>query len=232
MTHPLDHKSSLRKLPFPACTEEALTRLHAQCVTFAGKPNVKLGPKENDVILEVLNEFVFNTSKLEKRATSSHGSPALLELQALKVLLDFFNKNGTAESDLPVLTHVFDFLIMDSGRNTLKMMTKLVSLAMGTASKPLLHATGVWMYQKGGPANEKCTEMCRTLVHDYLLLVPEETLKFLSSLATVSPTFAEGLPCAETEALICGFAASEREANCNKGKPKTRAQKKAKLKIT
>ena len=42
MTHPLDHKSSLRKLPFPACTEEALTRLHAQCVTFAGKPNVKL----------------------------------------------------------------------------------------------------------------------------------------------------------------------------------------------
>ena len=42
----LDHKSSLRKLSFPSCGAEALTRLHRQCLTFARKQS---SPKEMEV---------------------------------------------------------------------------------------------------------------------------------------------------------------------------------------
>jgi hypothetical protein len=96
----LENRSSLRKLPFPASTQEALRRLYAQCVAFARK---QPSPKEIDVVLEVIDEFVFSASaatssvasngKVAKQQQQGSGgplsaNPAVQELQMLQVQTD------------------------------------------------------------------------------------------------------------------------------------------------
>lgn len=145
MSFSLEHRSSLRKLSFPDCCEEALTRLQAQSVNYAqGK---QPAPKEMEVVLEVIEEFVFNfgTKPSKKAASNPPPGSALQELHMLQVLLDYFSN---FDGDPYLMLTVFTFLFMDpikhsgsgnsSSSNAEKKKTKrtvslskLVALAMG-----------------------------------------------------------------------------------------------------
>ena len=104
MSSNLENKSSLRKLEFPHCTTEALKRLFNTCVSvnqklpnlaeFSRLPNptafLVLGPKETEVVLDIIDEFVFftktNLSK-SRRLTSQ-----LQELQLLQIIIEFYQE--------------------------------------------------------------------------------------------------------------------------------------------
>lgn len=187
MSMSLDHRSSLRKLPFPACTNEALKRLQNQCLTFAHK---QPSPKEIEVVLEVINEFVFNagSGKSEKRTTPQ----TILELQMLQVLLDYFKD---PDIDPTVLCTVFVFLFMDPSKT--EVMAKLVSLAMSIPTESVLKCTGVWMVQQGF-TSDRCMELTNVLVEEYILVIPDHVAT-LKNLAKLCPIFTSNLMTAITD---------------------------------
>ena len=86
MSFSLEHRSSLRKLSFPACCEETLSRLQLQCGTYASSGK-QPAPKEMELVLEVLEEFVFNfgTKPSKKAASNPPPGSVLQELQMLQV---------------------------------------------------------------------------------------------------------------------------------------------------
>ena len=111
MSTSLENRSSLRKLEFPHCTIEALKRLLATCKTVSHKlpslfefglsgnrPNpaafLVLSPKETELVLDVIDEFVFFTkpSKTKKITTQ------LQELQLLQIIVEFYQEKL---SDVP-----------------------------------------------------------------------------------------------------------------------------------
>ena len=88
MSFSLEHRSSLRKLSFPSCCEETLARLQSQSANYAaGK---QPAPKEMEVVLEVIQEFVFNfgTKTSKKAASNPPPGSALQELQMLQVKIN------------------------------------------------------------------------------------------------------------------------------------------------
>ena len=123
MSSNLENKSSLRKLEFPHCTTEALKRLFNTCVSvnqklpnlaeFSRLPNptafLVLGPKETEVVLDIIDEFVFftktNLSK-SRRLTSQ-----LQELQLLQIIIEFYQET---------LAEVPDELILNETTGTKK----------------------------------------------------------------------------------------------------------------
>ena len=87
MSFSLEHRSSLRKLSFPSCCEETLSRLQTQSVNYARPGGKQPAPKEMELVLEVVEEFVFNFGTKPSKKTSSNPPPgsALQELQMLQV---------------------------------------------------------------------------------------------------------------------------------------------------
>merc|ERR1712038_1080869 len=132
----LEHKSSLRKIPFPGCTIETLRRLHAACVTLGGHKQPS-SPKEIEAMIDAIDEFVFNcnstnvsntysgSSNASKRQLQQQGPTPLQDLQVLYTMLEFFSSQVQQSSsdsvvsqssqfaDLSVLCTVFMFLFME-----------------------------------------------------------------------------------------------------------------------
>lgn len=200
MSGSLENRSSLRKLEFPACTLEALDRLLSSFSV--GSPGLKgglLSPKETELVLEIIDEFVFFTkSSKSKRLTQ------IQELQLMQVIVDFFQARWPSASDdlfsspeALALGHMFAYLFMDPPSSKgdeekvfyrLKSLVKLTSVAVGLKSRPVLHCLGVWLH-KQGPTSEKATSVCDAFLREFVLLVddPWEAMKHLPAL---SPLFA------------------------------------------
>ena len=101
MSGSIENRSSLRKLDFPNCTIEALKRLLATCTTVSHKmPSLDikmntnpaaflaLAPKETELVLEIIDEFVFFTkSSLSK---SRRLTTQVQELQLLQIIIEFY----------------------------------------------------------------------------------------------------------------------------------------------
>lgn len=73
------------------------------------------------------------------------------------MLLDFFHGGvppDISASDVSTLSTAFLFLFMEPAGNSkaagdrIRVMSKLVSMAMGVAGRVLLHCAGVWMHQQ------------------------------------------------------------------------------------
>ena len=79
-------------------------------------------------------------------------------------------------------------------------MAKVVSLAMGLKSKNVLYAAGFWLHQEG-MVTERCLQLSKFLVKDYILLLSSEEQPFadLKTLPEVSPLFAANFLTSVTE---------------------------------
>ncbi len=119
-TLPLDHKSSLRKMPFPACTSEALRRLHASCVALGQKQ--PSSPKEMEAMIDAIDEFVFNCGSQsassaatgspvkKKQQQSASGTTPLQDLQVVHSVLRRYGRISMLTYDmLQVLHTILEF---------------------------------------------------------------------------------------------------------------------------
>lgn len=136
-----------------------------------------------DLALDLIAEFVF--CEVDRRGNRRPAPlPALLELQLLEVLFDYFNgtSNEAAKNTI--------FLSLFSGTTAMQrlpVLSKLVSIAVGSSSTSVLVATSTWMQQLGNTSINSC-KLAEVIVQDYFVLVPSAANR-LKSLPDVAPQF-------------------------------------------
>ena len=219
MSGTLENRSSLRKLEFPNCTIEALKRLHATCVSVSHKLPVLdnkmvtnpaaflvLAPKETELVLDIIDEFVFFTkTSLSK---SRRLTCQVQELQLLQIIIDFYREtlvNEVPESlDLDEITGplllLTNYLFMDSDPKVDKRSSwrcRFTILALSLKNRPVLHCVGLWLIQ------QQCTnllalQLTESIVNDYVNLV-HDSQENLNSMPNISPAFAVGFMTCLTE---------------------------------
>ncbi len=209
LSHGLDQRSSLRKLSFPSSTRETLLRLLRQCATFVGARK-QPSPREMEVVLDAIDEFIFNFTSGAKQSSSSSSSvavknlissPALIEMQMIQTLFEFFNYSadaippvgGSFPLDRSVFVSAFIFVFMEPMKapshsktahlslwrepvspsdQRLLVMAKLVSLALANRGKGVLECVGVWMHQEGA-MSERPVRLARFIIQEHLAQVRE-----------------------------------------------------------
>ena len=200
----LENRSSLRKLDFPFCTIEALKRLLATCKTVSHKlpsldpkeyktaPNpaafLTLSPKETELVLDIIDEFVFFTkSSLSK---SRRLSADVQELQLLQIIIEFYQEHlAEAPESLTLndrtgpLLMLTNYLFLDKNSKSLSNFT---ILALSLKNGPALHCIGLWLQQHlGHPSALQLTE---SVVENYISLVVD-ALDSLENVVDISPLF-------------------------------------------
>lgn len=246
MSTSLENRSSLRKLEFPHCTIEALKRLLATCKTVSHKlpslfefgasgnrPNpaafLVLSPKETELVLDIIDEFVFFTkaSKTKKITTQ------LQELQLLQIIVEFYAEKLSEVADslelnestgnftkkiwflhkkiqrnvyfvfLGSLLLLTNYLFMDSNPKAdqrAHLMTKFTSLALGLKNRPVLHCLGLWLQQQQS-SNHLAFNLVENVQKSFMYLVsdPKDSL---NNLPNISAVFAANFVISLTE-LYC-----------------------------
>jgi len=217
MSGSLENRSSLRKLEFPSCSQEALNRLYSSISAAAlkasptGSTTASLSPKETDLVLEIISEFVFFTKSKSKRLSS------VQELQLMQVITDFFQskavdipmerltdnpKHQAYFSQFAVLNNLFNFLFMEPPNSTssksddkmtyrMRSLFKLTSITMGLKNSTILKCLGAWLHREG-PNSERGRQLCEAVLNEFVLLVPD-SIDALKSLPVIAPLFAAHL---------------------------------------
>lgn len=219
MSGTLENRSSLRKLDFPNCTIEALKRLHATCVTVSHKlPGLDgklttnpaaflvLAPKETELVLDIIDEFVFFTkASLSK---SRRLTLKVQELQLLQIIVDFYRETlgdevpdtlelNEATGPLLLLTN---YLFMDSDPKEDKrslLLCRFTVLALSLKNQPALHCIGLWLLQQQC-SSTLALQLTEGVIEKYVHLV-QDSKESLSNLPNISPVFAVGLMTCLTE---------------------------------
>lgn len=220
MSGSLENRSSLRKLEFPNCTVEALKRLHATCVSVSHKlpaldskmatnpaAFLVLAPKESELVLDVIDEFVFFTKSSKSKSTRL--TSQVQELQLLQIIIDFYhntlNEHGVPESlDLDEITGplllLTNYLFMDSDPKVDKRSqwrSKFTILALSLKNRPVLHCVGLWLFLQQC-SNVLALQLCESIVNTYVSLV-HDSQENLNNMPNISPVFAVGFMTCLTE---------------------------------
>ena len=179
-TLPLEHKSSLRKLPFPQSAAETLLRVRESSTKHA-KNGKRPNPKEMEAIVDVIDEFVFGGG----------GGLKNKDLILVSTLFDFFRLNEDDEDDVDDLT--FELIFTEprkSSNNRLDILAKLMSLAfwMPSASTALLRCAGSWMKRRRSDLTPR--RLAIVLIEKHVLLCDAESFDALKTLPSFGPLFA------------------------------------------
>ncbi|XP_046399057.1 uncharacterized protein C7orf26 homolog [Ischnura elegans] len=201
-------KLMLRKLDFPFCAREALTRVEQFFIFMSG--GRQPSPKIMDSAMEITAEFVF--CEVDRRGAKKRPFSKIQELQLMEVLCDHFLLSGQSAAGgvtESVRNYLFSALFPPSpsspasptssssgGRSNqtwearLSLLCKLVSLAVATRNIPLLATAGAWMAQAGGGVTAaQSVRLAQCLVRDYVILVPR-SIPRLKDLPFLAPLFA------------------------------------------
>ncbi|RZF41210.1 hypothetical protein LSTR_LSTR011591 [Laodelphax striatellus] len=205
-------KVSLRKLDFPFCTKEALSRIENLLATPNSKQAQGLNARSNnhhpyqpptDLINELIQEFVF--CETDRRGFPCKKQPlsCLRELQLLEVLSDYVcsSSPGRAARNA-VFMSLFNPMHPDRGR----ILVKLVSMAISINNHAVLMATAILMQQ------QSCTskfsiQLAQGVVNDFIILYPD-CIDKLRELPISCPLFCANFMTAVTE--IYGITLSDR----------------------
>lgn len=133
--------------------------------------------------MDLMAEFVF--SEVDRRGNKKPISlTALQEIQLLQVLCDYFSGPGTEA----VKNTVFLSLFGGSTLNLrIKILCKLVSMAVSIPSPPVLHAAGIWMQQLG-TTSPHSLQLARAIVNDYFIFIPSAVPRLIA-LPKIAPQF-------------------------------------------
>ncbi len=218
MSASLENRSSLRKLEFPSCTVEALSRLYNTLSAVSHKmPALTSGqnpaaflvltPKETELVLDIINEFVFFTKSKSRKVLTTQ----LQELQLLQIIIDFYQtKLESYTGDSTELCSVTgpmllltNYLFMENHKDERKygeravLLSKVTSLAVGLKSRGILHCIGLYIIQHGS-TSDKSLQLVQNVSKDYLSLV-QDMDESLNKMPNVSAVFAVQLLSAMTE---------------------------------
>ncbi|KAF2903306.1 hypothetical protein ILUMI_02870 [Ignelater luminosus] len=185
-------KHTLRKLEFPLCAKEALTKI-GQLLISNRTPTLK----HMDLALDLMAELVF--CEVDRRG-NKRPSPltSIDELQLIDALYDYFNSTANETSRNSV------FLSLFSGTTAmmrLGVLSKLVSIAVGVPSPPILISASTWMQQLGN-TSPNSIQLAKALVRDYFILAPN-TVPKLKILPKIAPQFVANFLTAVANIYFC-----------------------------
>nr|XP_023022930.1 uncharacterized protein C7orf26 homolog [Leptinotarsa decemlineata] len=170
-------KQSLRKIDYPLCAKEALNKIvELICSRITSIKNM-------DLSLDLMAEFIFY--EVDRRGHKrGHPLTALLELQLIEILYEYFNgiSNETARNTL--------FLSLFSGTTAsmrLGILSKLVSVSIGIPSPAILSSASAWMQQLGN-TSQNCCKLAESLIQDYFYYYNFNTCR-IKELPHISPQF-------------------------------------------
>ncbi|XP_012232321.1 integrator complex subunit 15 [Linepithema humile] len=163
-----DIRQALRKLDFPYCAREALCRIEILCC----RPG-----KQVDLQMDLISEFVFGEIERRKKRNMSI---AILELQLIEIISDFFQSPGGS----PAVRNALFLSLFPADSFRYNVLGNLVSLAIATQNKAVLNAAGIWMQQLGSTSSQS-VGLAKHVLNDYFVLTPKsiDKLKLLPALA-------------------------------------------------
>ncbi|EZA58327.1 hypothetical protein DMN91_006023 [Ooceraea biroi] len=170
-----DIKQTLRKLEFPYCAREALSRMEILCL----RPG-----KQVDLQMDLISEFVFGEMERRKKRNMTM---AIQELQLIEMMSDFFQSPGGS----PAVRNALFLSLFPADSSRHKTLGNLVSLAIATQNKAVLNAAGIWMQQLGSTSPQS-VGLARHLLNDYFVLTPRSIDK-LKQLPVLAPHFTANL---------------------------------------
>lgn len=135
-----------------------------------------------DLALDLMAEFVF--CEIDKRGNKLPPLNPIKELQLLDILFEYFNGN---------IKEVFKntvFLSLFSGTTATlrsRILSKLISIAIGVPSKSVLISASALM-QQVGDSSMNYNKLAEAIVKDYFVLIPNATQR-LSGLPDCAPQF-------------------------------------------
>jgi len=156
----------MRKFEFPESVLEALKIVHLQCEKMSLNPTSTLMSKELGQVTDFVDEFIFgNPQKKSKKLN------CIEQLQVIEAIIQHFDE----EVEYGQLCSVFMVVFLAKGRDVdLKMdtLSKLLCLNLAQGHKTLLNCAALWLTQQSVGAAH-CTQLARSIVQDYLILLPE-----------------------------------------------------------
>lgn len=170
-----DVKQALRKLDFPHCAREALSKLEVLCC----RPG-----KQVDLQMDLISEFVFG--EMERRKKRNMTS-AIQELQLIETMSDFFQSPPAT----PAVRNALLLSLFPADTPRYKTLGNLVSLAISTQNKAVLNAAGIWMQQLSSTSPQS-VRLAKHLLNDYFVLTPRSMDK-LKQLPVLAPHFTANL---------------------------------------
>ncbi|XP_065160858.1 integrator complex subunit 15 [Atheta coriaria] len=169
-------KQVLRKMDYPLCAKEALNNINQLLCGRA--PNIKL----MDLALDLMSEFVF--CEVDRRGNKTPAFNPIQELQLLEVLYDFLNET---EDETHCNTVFMNLFSGTTATQRLKILNKLVSIALGTNAPKILNSASTWMQQLGNTSTNSC-KLAENIITDYFILLPK-SLENIHELPVTCPQF-------------------------------------------
>lgn len=195
LSTPTEIKHALRKIEFPGCSKYALIKI-GKFIKLSFSVNNLISVLEQllvnkagsikylDLTMDLMAEFIF--CEVDRRGNRKPAAlTSLQELQLLQVLCEYFSGSATEQ----VKNTVFLSLFPPGTSLTLriKILSKLVSIAVCIPSPAVLHAAGIWMQQLGNTSTHSI-QLAKALVNDYFVFTPSAVSR-LRTLPTIAPHF-------------------------------------------
>lgn len=133
--------------------------------------------------MDLMSEFVF--CEVDRRGNRKNISlTALQEIQLLQILCDYFSGALTEAVKNTVFLSLFGVSTLNL---RIKILCKLVSIAVSIPSSPVLNAAGIWMQQLGNTSAHSL-QLAKAIVNDYFIFIPNAVPR-LSCLPIIAPHF-------------------------------------------
>lgn len=135
-----------------------------------------------DLALDLMAEFVF--CEVDKRSNKLPPLNPIKELQLLDILFEYFNGNIKEVFKNTVFLSLFSGT---TGASRSRILSKLISIAIGVPSKPVLISASALM-QQVGDSSMNYNKLAEAIVKDYFVLIPN-AMQRLNSLPDCAPQF-------------------------------------------
>ncbi|CAH1795423.1 unnamed protein product [Owenia fusiformis] len=176
-----DILNALKTQDFPKCTQIALCHIETLLASCRSIPG--LGDPQNELAHRITQEYVF-CQHVSRKGGLFKKLTAIQEIQLCELLLQHFGKQQDPSKLQALFNQLFD---MKQEPYRLDILCKMVSMAIGLKSAPVLNATGAWL-QIQGPSKPTSAVLVGALVLDYCQLIPD-VVASLHAIIQISPRF-------------------------------------------
>lgn len=139
--------------------------------------------KHIDLAMDLMAEFVF--SEVDRRGTRKPISlTSTQEVQLLQILCDYFSGPLTESVKNTVFLSLFGVSTLNL---RIKILCKLVSMAVSIPSPAVLNPAGIWMQQLGNTSTHSL-QLAKSIVNDYFIFLPTSVPRLIN-LPKIAPHF-------------------------------------------
>jgi len=189
-------KQQLRRFEFPQSAHEALLQVQQLCC--------HASPQHQRLLMDIQEEFIF--CETDKRGVRKKRLTSVQELQLLQVLSQYCEMQTNDILRNTVFLTLFHH--DDSNSSKIRLLCKLVSMAIAGQNAAVLNSSAIWMQQLGCTSNV-VVSLVRELITDFCIMVPR-TESLLTDLAAVCPQFTTHFITASTQLYNrLGYAGSK-----------------------